>query len=172
MLSRRQLLLIGSAVALVPAAAIAGRYIAIAAQDEPEGSFEITRTSDEWREILTDDEFLVLREEKTERAYTSDLLKEKRAGNYICAGCDLPLYSSETKYDSKTGWPSFYEALDNAVRTKPDNTLLTPRIEVHCRRCGGHLGHIFDDGPPPTGKRHCINGIALDFAPADGAQSG
>lgn len=172
MLSRRQLLLIGSAVAIVPAAAVAGRYIAIAGQEAPEGDFEITRTPEQWREMLTENEYLILREEKTERAYTSDLLKEKREGNYTCAGCDLAVYSSETKFDSKTGWPSFYEALPDAVRTKPDNTLLTPRTEVHCRRCGGHLGHIFDDGPPPTGKRHCINGIALDFVPADGGATG
>lgn len=129
--------------------------------------FEICRPEAEWREMLTDAEFRILREEGTERAYTSDLLDEERAGAYVCAGCALPVYASETKYDSGTGWPSFWEALPDAVRTKPDRKLLFQvRTEVHCRRCGGHLGHIFDDGPEPTGKRHCINGLALDFAPS------
>lgn len=131
-----------------------------------EGNYEIQKTPEEWRAILTEMEYAVLREEATERAYTSPLNDEKRAGLYHCAGCDLALYSSETKFDSGTGWPSFYESLPNAVGTKTDYKLILPRTEVHCRRCGGHLGHIFDDGPPPTGKRHCINGVALDFKPA------
>lgn len=125
--------------------------------------FEITRTMDEWRRILSEAEYSVLREEATERPYTSPLLKEKRRGIYACAGCALPLYSSETKFDSGTGWPSFYAALRGAVDTREDDSLFMTRTEVHCRRCGGHLGHIFVDGPPPTGKRHCINGVALDF---------
>ena len=128
--------------------------------------FEISKTPAQWRAELSESEYAVLREEETERAYTSDLLKEERRGTYVCAGCDLSLYDSETKFDSGTGWPSFYEALPDAVGTKPDNSLFMTRTEVHCRRCGGHLGHIFDDGPPPTGKRHCINGIAMDFEPA------
>ncbi len=133
--------------------------IAVAA----EGEFEIARTPDDWKKLLSADEYSVLREEKTERPHSSDLLAEKRKGTYHCAGCDLAVYSSETKYDSGTGWPSFWASEDEAVRTKPDNTLFTARTEVHCRRCGGHFGHIFDDGPKPTGKRHCLNGVALNF---------
>ena len=125
----------------------------------------ITRTDAEWRARLSADEYAVLRDEKTERKFISPLLEEKREGTYNCKGCDLPVYPSETKYDSKTGWPSFWESIPDAVRTKPDNTLFSTRTEVHCRRCGSHLGHIFDDGPQPTGKRHCLNGLALSFAP-------
>ncbi|WP_295813673.1 peptide-methionine (R)-S-oxide reductase MsrB [uncultured Nitratireductor sp.] len=128
-------------------------------------TFEITKTDEEWRAILTEQQFAVLREEATERAFTSPLNDEKRAGLFRCAGCELPVYSSEVKYDSGTGWPSFWEALPDAIGTKPDNSLFTTRTECHCRRCGGHLGHIFDDGPPPTGKRHCINGVAMTFKP-------
>ncbi len=127
--------------------------------------FEITKTAEEWRAILSPEQYAVLREEDTERAFTSPLNEEKRAGIFHCAGCDLPLYSSETKYDSGTGWPSFWESLPDAIGTKEDNTFFMTRTECHCRRCGGHLGHIFDDGPPPTGKRHCLNGVALAFKP-------
>jgi peptide-methionine (R)-S-oxide reductase len=129
-------------------------------------SFEVTRTEAEWRALPSEAQYSVLREEATERAFTSPLNDEKRKGVFHCAGCDLPAYSSETKYDSGTGWPSFYASLPNAVGTKEDNSLFTTRTEVHCRRCGGHFGHIFDDGPPPTGKRHCLNGLALTFRPA------
>lgn len=125
--------------------------------------FEITRTEKEWRELLTDMEFKVMRQEATERSYTSPLLKENRPGIYHCKGCDLPLYDAKTKYKSGTGWPSFYQNLPDAVATKQDNTLFTTRTEVHCRRCGSHLGHIFDDGPAITGKRHCLNGVSLTF---------
>ena len=129
-------------------------------------TFEITRTEAEWRSMLSDQQFAVLRKEDTEYPGTSPLLHEKRKGSFNCAGCDLPLYSSETKFESGTGWPSFWEALPNAVGLKVDDSLFMTRTEVHCRRCGGHLGHVFDDGPPPTGKRHCINGAALTFKPA------
>ena len=130
-----------------------------------EGTYEIIKTPEEWRAILTPQQYYVLREEGTERPYTSPLNDEKRPGIFACAGCDLPLYSSEHKYDSRTGWPSFYQALPDAVRTKEDRSWFMVRTEVHCRRCGGHQGHIFDDGPPPTGMRHCINGVALKFIP-------
>lgn len=129
--------------------------------------FEICRSEAEWRDRLSRNEYLVLREEETERAYTSSLNNETRAGTYRCRGCDLPLYSSAAKFDSGTGWPSFYESLSNAVGTKEDrNFIFQVRTEVHCRRCGSHLGHIFDDGPAPTGKRHCLNGLSLTFDPA------
>jgi peptide-methionine (R)-S-oxide reductase len=131
-----------------------------------EESFEITLTEAEWRARLSPQAYAVLREEGTERAGSSPLDREKRAGLFHCAGCDLPLFSSDAKYDSGTGWPSFWQALPDAVRTRPDPGLFGTRTEVHCRRCGGHLGHVFDDGPPPTGKRYCMNGVALDFVPA------
>ncbi|MFO1169917.1 MAG: peptide-methionine (R)-S-oxide reductase MsrB [Hyphomicrobiaceae bacterium] len=128
-------------------------------------TFEVTKTDAEWKALLTPAQYAVLREEDTERPGTSELLNEHREGTFACAGCDLPLYSSATKYDSGTGWPSFTDPLPNAVGLKQDNTLFTTRTEVHCRRCGGHLGHVFDDGPAPTGKRYCMNGVALVFHP-------
>ncbi|WP_305971115.1 MULTISPECIES: peptide-methionine (R)-S-oxide reductase MsrB [unclassified Mameliella] len=131
-----------------------------------DSNFEITRSKAEWRAMLTDAEYRVMREEGTERAFTSPLNDETRKGTFLCKGCDLPLYASETKFKSGTGWPSFYQALPNAIETKPDRKLFVTRTECHCRRCGSHLGHIFDDGPPPTGKRHCINGVSLKFRPA------
>ncbi|MEL6167965.1 MAG: peptide-methionine (R)-S-oxide reductase MsrB [Pseudomonadota bacterium] len=130
------------------------------------GSFEVTRTDDEWRAMLTDLEYKVMRREGTERPFSSPLDKNWAAGTYHCRGCDLPVYSSEAKYDSGTGWPSFWQSIPGAVGTKPDRKLLRVRTEVHCRRCGSHLGHIFDDGPAPTGKRHCLNGVSLVFKAA------
>ncbi len=129
-------------------------------------TFEVTKTDAEWRAQLGEDAYQVLRHEATERAGSSPLNNEKRKGVFHCAGCDLPVYSSDAKYESGTGWPSFWESLPDAIGTKQDNTLFMTRTECHCRRCGGHFGHIFDDGPQPTGLRHCINGLALAFRPA------
>lgn len=131
--------------------------------------FEITKTDAEWKAQLPPDVYQVLRHEDTERAGTSPLNHEKRKGLFHCAGCDLPLYSSDAKYESGTGWPSFWESLPDAIGTREDRSFFMTRTECHCRRCGGHLGHIFDDGPKPTGLRHCINGLALTFHPAQGA---
>ena len=129
-------------------------------------TFEVTKTDAEWHAILSDAAYNVLRKEGTEYPGTSPLLNEHRKGVFACAGCDLPLYSSETKFDSGTGWPSFWQEIPNAIGKTVDRSLGMTRTEVHCRRCGGHLGHVFDDGPPPTGLRHCINGVALTFKPA------
>jgi peptide-methionine (R)-S-oxide reductase len=129
-------------------------------------AFEVTRTEAEWRAMLSPLEYDVMREEGTERAGTSPLDKLTDPGTYLCRGCDLPLYSSKAKYDSGTGWPSFWESLPDAIGTREDRRFFMTRTECHCRRCGSHLGHIFDDGPPPTGKRHCINGVSLVFVPA------
>ncbi|MEO6113054.1 MAG: peptide-methionine (R)-S-oxide reductase MsrB [Sphingomicrobium sp.] len=129
-------------------------------------SFPITRTPAEWRRRLGAARYNILREEGTEIPFTSPLNKEKRNGIFVCAGCALPLFSSAAKYDSGTGWPSFWKALPGAVEYRRDTALGMVRTEEHCRRCGGHLGHVFDDGPRPTGKRHCINGLSLVFKPA------
>jgi peptide-methionine (R)-S-oxide reductase len=126
------------------------------------GKFEITKTPEEWQKILTKEQFYVLREHGTERAGTSPLDKVYTAGTYNCAGCDLPVYSSETKFDSGTGWPSFWKPLDNAVGMSIDKSFFSVRTEIHCR---GHLGHVFPDGPKPTGERYCMNGVALKFIP-------
>jgi peptide-methionine (R)-S-oxide reductase len=122
-------------------------------------------TEADWHKRLTPEQFNVLRKEGTERPGFSPLNHEKRKGTFACAGCDLPLFSSDTKFDSGTGWPSFYQPLPNAVGTTTDRTFFMTRTEVHCERCGGHLGHVFDDGPKPTGLRYCMNGLALKFAP-------
>lgn len=129
-------------------------------------TFKITKSKREWKQILTDLEYKVMRKEGTERAYTSPLDKLFDKGIYHCKGCDLPLYSSDHKYNSGTGWPSFWKALPGAIGTKTDKKFFMVRTECHCSRCGSHLGHIFDDGPQPTGKRHCINGVSLRFKKA------
>jgi peptide-methionine (R)-S-oxide reductase len=160
--SRRALLLGGTAVLAVSAASLVLRPAGKAA----EGPFEIEKTEAEWRAILDDTEYAVLREEATERPWTSPLNDEHRPGIFSCKGCELPLFDAATKFDSGTGWPSFYQPLENAVGESVDTTLGMTRTEVHCRRCGGHLGHVFPDGPPPTGLRYCMNGVSLRFAPA------
>ena len=129
-------------------------------------TFEVTRTEAEWRKLLTPDQFQILRKHATEPPGTSPLNDEHRKGTFSCAGCDLPLYSSDTKFDSGTGWPSFWKPLGGAIVTHTDRSLLVERTEVLCRRCGGHLGHVFDDGPKPTGLRYCMNGLAMKFRPA------
>ena len=128
--------------------------------------FEVEHSDDEWRKQLTPDQFAVLRKSATERPYTSPLLHEERAGIFGCVGCQRDLFSSTTKFDSRTGWPSFWAPLDKAVGTSRDTSFGTVRTAVHCARCGGHLGHVFDDGPKPTGLRYCMNGLALTFKPA------
>jgi peptide-methionine (R)-S-oxide reductase len=129
---------------------------------------EVTKTDAEWRRLLSPDQYDVLRREDTEPPGSSPLLDEHRTGVFSCAGCELPLFRSETKYDSGTGWPSFWAPIEGVVRTRSDRRLWTEVTEVHCRRCGGHLGHVFNDGPPPTGLRYCINGVALKFMPEAG----
>ena len=141
-------------------------FIAKVAVGEEIKAFEITKSKREWKQILTDLEYKVMRKEGTERAYTSPLDKLFDKGIYHCKGCDLPLYSSDHKYNSGTGWPSFWKALPGAIGTKTDKKFFMVRTECHCSRCGSHLGHIFDDGPQPTGKRHCINGVSLRFKKA------
>src|SRR5205085_9594419 len=131
--------------------------------------FEIEKTDAEWRAQLTPQQYEILRREGTERPGSSPLLKEHRKGTFACAGCDLPLFASETKFESGTRWPSFYRPLEKAVGTSVDKAYFMTRTEVHCRRCGGHLGHVFEDGPPPTGLRYCLNGVGVEFMPDAGS---
>jgi peptide-methionine (R)-S-oxide reductase len=133
--------------------------------------FEVEKTDAEWRAQLTPQQYDILRKHGTERPWSSPLLNEHRKGIFACAGCDLPLFSSDTKFDSGTGWPSFWQPLDNAIGRTEDRSYGMTRIEVHCRRCGGHMGHVFDDGPKPTGLRYCIDGFGLVFKPSDASAS-
>ena len=126
---------------------------------------KVIKSNKEWKELLTNDQYYILRKEGTEPPFTSALNDEKREGEYLCAGCNTPLFSSKMKYDSGTGWPSFFEHYPNVIGTKLDFKLLMPRTEYHCAVCEGHHGHVFDDGPQPTGKRYCNNGLSLTFAP-------
>jgi peptide-methionine (R)-S-oxide reductase len=129
--------------------------------------FEVVKTEEEWRRILTPEQFMVLRKHATERPGSCALLQEKRAGTFTCAGCGQPLFKAERKFESGTGWPSFFAPLEGSIGTSEDDSFFMKRTEVHCSRCGGHLGHVFPDGPPPTGLRYCINGVALNFEPAE-----
>lgn len=158
MASRRQFLFTLGAGALGTFSGLMLTPVARAAK-----AYEVTHTEAQWKAMLTPEQFQVLRQAGTERPYSSPLDKEKRTGMFSCAGCKLPLFSSTTKFDSRTGWPSFYKPMDNAVEKTVDDSLGMSRDEVLCRRCGGHLGHVFDDGPPPTGLRYCMNGLAMAF---------
>jgi peptide-methionine (R)-S-oxide reductase len=160
MIDRRAVLLAGAALGAMVATSKYGKA-------ETMTDIDWRNLSDaEWRKRLTPEQYNVLRKHGTERAGSSPLDHEKRKGTFACAGCDLALFSSDTKFNSGTGWPSFFKPLDNAVETKTDKSFFMTRTEVHCRRCLGHLGHVFDDGPPPTGLRYCMNGVALKFEPA------
>jgi peptide-methionine (R)-S-oxide reductase len=166
MLTRRHVFLAGTALAVLAAGRLARPGDARAAT-----SYEVTHTDDEWRKLLSPDAYQVLRHEGTERPFTSTLLEEHRTGTFACAGCDLPLFSSKTKFDSGTGWPSFWAPLDKAVDEIKDRSYGMVRTAIACHRCGGHLGHVFDDGPKPTGLRYCMNGVALKFVPQPASSS-
>jgi peptide-methionine (R)-S-oxide reductase len=164
-ISRRQIVLGGTAAwTVIWLARLSNSAMAQAASL---GKFEIVKSDEEWRRELTREQYAVLRRRVTEGPWTSSLNKESRTGTYLCAGCSLPLFSSSTKFESGTGWPSFWAPIQGAIETSEDRSFFfLVRTEVHCRRCGGHLGHVFNDGPEPTGLRYCMNGVALRFVPA------
>jgi len=167
-MSNRRNALLGLGLFTSLAAGVRGLFTPTPAQaaPAPARTYEVMHTDAEWRKLLTNEQYQVLRKAGTERPFSSPLDKEKRAGAFICAGCALPLFSSATKFNSGTGWPSFWKPLDKAVDEDVDTTFGMRRVEVLCHRCGGHLGHVFDDGPKPTGLRYCMNGVALKFTPA------
>ncbi|MDB5872033.1 MAG: Protein-methionine-S-oxide reductase [Ramlibacter sp.] len=165
-MSNRRNTLLGLGLLSGLAAGVRGLFGAPAQAAAPVHVYEVTRSEGEWRKLLTNEQYQVLRKAGTERPFSSPLDKEKRAGVFNCAGCALPLFSSKTKFNSGTGWPSFWQPLEKAVDEDVDTTFGMRRVEVLCHRCGGHLGHVFDDGPKPTGLRYCMNGVALDFKPA------
>ena len=165
MSSRRQFLFtVGAAVGMIPVLDLVGRPSARSIRMSDD-KFPVTKTDEQWRQALSPEQYKVLRDHGTERAFTSPLNAEKRAGTFVCAGCGQALFSSATKFESGTGWPSFYEPLQGAVGTTTDRSWFMVRTEVHCSRCGGHLGHVFPDGPKPTGQRYCMNGVAMKFEP-------
>ena len=153
-------------IGVAGAAGAALTFLSVGRANGASRSFEFALSGSEWRKRLGPERYRILREAGTERPYSSPLNKEHRRGTFACAGCGLPLFSSTTKFDSGTGWPSFFRPLPNAIVTRADHSLFMERTEVLCRRCGGHLGHVFDDGPRPTGLRYCMNGLALKFVPA------